>query len=105
MADLTINLTSGSSYTPWISAFDKFILAAQIQVPSGTTWASAVVGLEWSVTNNNLAVANTFSPVVSFTTTTKGRVNINIASIVWFRFKVTEAEGASGPATIVYQIE
>ena len=105
MRDLTINLTSDQSYTPWISVFGRFTLTAEIQVPSDVTWASAVVGLEWSVTNDNLAVANTFSPVVSFTTSTKGRVNINIASMVWIRFKVTTPEGASGPATIVYQIE
>ncbi len=100
-----IDLTSTGSFSAWIFVGKLYSMSAEVQVPSGTTWASAVVGMEWSVANDKLAVANTFSPVVSFSTSTRGVVNIDIASMVYVRFRVTTAEGASGPAQVVYQTE
>ena len=93
MAEAKINLAEDGSFTDWISGFGKFSLAADIQIASGITWSTAVVGLEWSMTIGDYANAVTFSPVVSFTTSAKSLLNINIASVVWFRFVVTTAEG------------
>ena len=106
MHKATINLTSTNSYTSWISTFGKFLLAADIRVKSGATWASAVVGLEWSMTNDPYQNATTFDPVVSFTSSSTSNNNINIASLPWVRFRVTTAEAASDPsATVIYMTE
>ena len=101
-----INLTSTGSYTPWISTFGKFLLAATVQARSGATWASAVVGLEWSMTNDDYQKAVTFDPVVNFTNSSASNNNINIASLPWVRFRVTTAESSGDPsATVIYMTE
>ena len=62
--------------------------------------------MEWSVSSMDYSNAVTFVPVVSFTSSTKSRFNINIASMVWVRFRVTTAEAANDPsAKIVYMVE
>lgn len=100
-----IDLTSTDSFSEWIFVGKLYSMSADVRILEGGTWASAVVGMEWSVDNGAFANAVTFSPVVSFTASAPAVANIDIASIVYARFRVTKSEGASGPATVVYMVE
>jgi len=101
-----INLHDTNSFTRWILVAGKFSMSADILIRSGKTWALAVVGMEWSVSNGNYVRANTFSPVVSFTSAIQAISNIDIASLVYVRFRVTTAEAANDSAAkIIYMVE
>ena len=106
MRKLPINLASASCVTEWVSTFARYSMSADIQIRSGKAWANAVVGMQWSVASDAYANAVTFSPIVVFNTTTKSRVNINIASMVWVRFIVTTAgTGDDVAAQVLYMVE
>ena len=101
-----INLTKVGSFTLWIPATNKFILAADVlerESFSSSTW---VVGLQWTVVTANYEHAVTFSPVIQWTTTTPAIRNQNISNVPHIRFFVVTAEGdADSSAQIVYAIE
>lgn len=106
MRKVSINLTADTSFSPWISTFGKYSLAADFLILSSRTWSTAVIGMEWSIFNDEYANPITFSPTVVFNSTTKARVNINIASKPWVRFRVTTAEALNDPvAQILYMAE
>ena len=101
-----INLRTTDSFTGWIFVGLRYALTADVQIASAHTWSSAVVGMEWSVSNAAYARANTFSPVVSFTSAVTAIPNIDIAGMIYVRFRVTTAEAANDPsAQIVYMIQ
>ena len=103
---LQINLRDTNSYTEWVFVGTRYSMSADVQPLSSYTWSTGVVGMEWSVASHDYANAVTFSPAVEFTATTKSRYNIDVASMVWIRFRVTTAEAANDPsAKIVYMIE
>ena len=100
-----VSFQSTDSFSEWIPVVNRYSMTAEVQVGSSYTWSTGVIGMEWSVSNTDYASAVTFSPVVSFTSTVKARYNIDVASMMWVRFRVTVAEGANDPAArIVYMV-
>ena len=101
-----VSFQDADSITGWIPVAKRYSMAVDVQVRSTFTWSTGVIGMEWSISDQDYANSVTFSPVVSFTATTKSRYNIDIAGMVWVRFRVTTAEGANDPAAkIIYMIE
>ena len=101
-----INLTKVGSFTLWIPATNKFILAVDVLERSSFSSSSWVVGLQWTVVTTNYEHAVTFSPVIQWTTTTPATRNENISNVPHIRFFVVTAEGdADSSAQVVYAIE
>ena len=103
---LPLNLGGDGAVTEWIPVARKFSMVADIQIRSGETWTNAVVGMEWSVTNDAYVNGVTFDPAVVFNTTTRSIPNIDIASMVWVRFIVTTpGSGEDSHAQVLFMVE
>ena len=101
-----VSFQAVGAFTEWIFVDRRFSLSVDVQIRNSFTWSTGVIGMEWSVSSQDYEKGVTFSPAVTFTSTTKSRYNIDVAGMVWIRFIVTTAEGANDPAAkIVYMIE
>ncbi len=100
-----VSFQSVDSFTEWIPVINRYTMTAEVQVGSSFTWSTGVIGMEWSVSNTDYASAVTFSPTVTFTSSTKARFDIDVSGKMWVRFRVTTAVGDNDPAAkIVYLV-
>ena len=103
---VTISFHDVDPLTPWVFVGRLYTMAAQVQVRSSFTWSTGVIGMEWTLDDQDYEEAITFSPVVSFTSSVKGLYDIDVANKVWVRFRTTTAEAANDPsAKIVYMVQ